>query len=123
MCRKCPYHPSWPLPISSHLSTPCPTGTVVVADRVAADHSASHGITGRIVGLSLIGNLLPIIGGEEVVPLGIFVGILNCIPTQSAVQHISSRVVGIGFRSPAVRGLGQLPEFIILETLIKRKCI
>ena len=51
-----------------------PALAVIVANGVAANNRTGHRITGGIVGLALVGNLLPIVGSEQVVPLGIVVG-------------------------------------------------
>ena len=100
-----------------------PALAVIVANRVAADNRTGHRIAGGIVGLALVGNLLPIVGSEQVVPAGVIIGVRNRVTSQSAAQHISSRVVGIGFRSPAIRCFHQPAKCIILVTAVKCKRI
>ena len=71
--------------------------------------------------MALVSDLLSVVSGEQVVPLGIVVGISDRITCQRAAQQVARSVVGISFRSTAVRGLGQLPKLIILVTVVECK--
>ena len=100
-----------------------PALAVIVADGVAANNRTGHRIAGGIVGLALVSDFLPVVSGEQVIPTGVIVGVCNRVTSQSAAQHISSCVVGIGFRSTAVRCFHQPAKCIILVTAVKCKRI
>lgn len=100
-----------------------PALAVIVADGVAANNRTGHRIAGGIIGLALVSDFLPVVSGEQVIPTGVIVGVCNRVTSQSAAQHISSCVVGIGFRSTAVRCFHQPAKCIILVTAVKCKRI
>jgi len=69
--------------------------------------------------LSLIGDLPAPVGSKQIPPLAVFIAVIYCGTTLCTAQHISCRVIGIGFISRAVSALvaAYLPAFNTLLLL------
>lgn len=79
-----------------------PAVAIIVAHRVATDGCAGDRIGGAVIGLALVGNTLVIVGRQQILPAGVFIGI--GVGTQIPIydvepagsQDISRRIIGIG---------------------------